>query len=102
MDGAGTFAIEQSGLVEIHHFNQFLGTCVAAGFALLDLFVVAVLDGFEVFELQLGVDGEFVAHRVDGAVDVGYVVVVEAAQHMDDSVAVAYVGKELVAQSFAF
>ena len=60
----------------------------------------ALFDGFEVLDLQLGIDDLLVAHGVNGTVHVGHVIVVEAAEHMDDGISLADVGKELVAQSF--
>ena len=78
-----------------------LGRFVASGLGGLDGAGEAALDGLEVFELQLVVDNLLVADGVDAAVDVGDVVVVEAAQDVQDGVGLAYVGKELVAQALA-
>ena len=50
--------------------------------------------------MEFGVDDFLVAHGVDGAVHVGDVVVVEAAEHVQDGIRLADVGEELVAQSF--
>ena len=55
--GAGALAGEECVAVEIHDLDELLGAGVAAGFAFFDLFVVAVLYGLEVLELQLGVYG---------------------------------------------
>ena len=51
--------------------------------------------------MQLCVDDFLVADGIDAAIDVYDAVVVEAAEHVDDGVALAYVGQELVAQPFA-
>ena len=74
---------------------------LVAGRCLLLALADAALDRFEIFELQLGIDDALVAHGVDRAVDVGYVVVLEAAQHVDYRIGVADVGQELVAQTLA-
>ena len=62
----------------------------------------AVFHGFEVFQLQLCVDDFLVAYGVHRAVHVDDVAIVEAAQHVDDGVALADVAQELVAESFTF
>jgi putative MATE family efflux protein len=61
----------------------------------------ALLDGFQILEAQLGVDGQDVRHRIDAAIDVDDVVVLEAAHHVRDGVGLADVGEKLVAQPFA-
>lgn len=61
----------------------------------------AALEAVEVGEHQLGFDRLGIGHRVDAALDMGNVVILEAAQHMHDGVDLADVGEELVAQPFA-
>ena len=78
-----------------------LGELVAAGFGGFLAFLDAALHGLQVFELQLGVNDLFVTHRVHASVHMHHVLVVEAAQHMDDRVRLADVSQELVSQSFA-
>ena len=58
-------------------------------------------DGFQVGQHQLGVDRVDVADRVDGALDVDDVGVLEAADDVQDRVHLADVREELVAQPFA-
>ena len=98
LDRAGALAGEKGLPVEVHHFDELLGTRVATCLPLFHLLFVTVLDGLEVFELQLQVYRVLVAHRVHRAIHMSDIVVVEAAQHMDDGVATPYVGQELVAQ----
>ena len=100
-DRAGTFALLQYGLVLQQQFDGALGLLVTARGGRLLRLRQAVLDGFEVLELELRVDDFLVAHGVDGAVHVGDVAVVEAAQHVDDGIRVPDVAQELVAQTFA-
>ena len=76
-----------------------LGLLVATHAGLLLHFLDAVLDGLEVLYLQFRVDDFLVANGIDTAVNMHDAVVVEAAEHMDDGVALAYVGQELVAQA---
>ena len=61
-----------------------------------------VLDGLQIGEDQLGVDGVDVVGRIDLAVDVDDVIVFEGAHDLADRVGFANVGEELVAQAFAF
>ena len=83
--------------------NLVLELChlVAAGLRGLLSLGNAGLYCFEVFELELEVDYLLVAHRVNGAVDVCYVIVVEAAEHMQYGIGFADVGQELIAQPLA-
>ncbi len=60
-----------------------------------------VLDGLQIGEDQLGVDGVDVVGRVDLAVDMHDVVVLEGAHDLADRVGLADVGEELVAQALA-
>ena len=50
--------------------------------------------------MQFVVDDFLVADGVDRAVDMGDVIIVETAQHVDDCIGFAYVGKEFVAEPF--
>ena len=98
---AGALATQQRIAIQVHHLHQFLRFGVATGFGLLYLFLVAVLDGFKVLELQFEVNGLFVANGVHAPVDMRHIVVVKAAQHMDDGIRCADVCQELVAQTLA-
>ena len=62
----------------------------------------APLQAVEIGEHQLGLDGLDVGDRIDLAVDVGDVAVLEAAHHMRDRVDLADIGEELVAEPLAF
>ncbi|MNI48331.1 hypothetical protein D3C73_1028900 [compost metagenome] len=99
-ENTGRLAFVQK-LDDLFHHRQ-LGDrfLVLAGGSLAGLFDAA-LQAFEVGEHQLGLDRVGVANRVDLALDMGDVVIFEAAQHVDDGVDFADIGKELVAQAFA-
>ena len=84
----------------LHHRQHGGRFLVLAAGALADLHDAA-LEAVEVGEHQLGLDRLGVGDRVDAALDMGDVVILEAAQHMDDGVDLADVGEELVAQAFA-
>jgi hypothetical protein len=60
-----------------------------------------LLDAFQIGQHQLGLDGLGVGHRVDAALDMGDVAILETAQHMGDGVDLADIGEELVAQPLA-
>ena len=59
------------------------------------------LYGLEILELKFVIDNLLVAHGINRAVDMGDIVVVEAAEHMYDGIGLADVGQELVAQALA-
>ena len=61
----------------------------------------ALLDGFQILEAQLGIDGQDVRHRIDAALDMNDVVVLETAYDVRNGVSLADVGEKLVAQPFA-
>ena len=61
----------------------------------------AALQAVEIGEHQLGLDRLDVGDRVDAALHMGDVAVLEAAHHMGDGVDLADVGEELVAEPLA-
>ncbi len=61
----------------------------------------ALFEAFEVRQQQLGLDRLGVGDGVDLVFDMLDVVILEAAQHMDDRVDLADVAEELVAEAFA-
>ena len=91
-------------------FKDLLGLLDRVHVRLLDLLAAQVLfelrqrvlDGLQVGEDQLSVDGVDVVGRIHLAVDVDDVVVLEGAHDLADRVRLADVGQELVAQAFAF
>ena len=68
---------------------------------LLDEVGDALLEAFEVGEHQFGLDRLGVGDRIDPALDMGDVAVLEAAQHVDDRVDLADIAEELVAEPLA-
>ena len=62
----------------------------------------ALFQALQIGQHQFGFDRLGIADRIDFAFDMGDVVVFEAAQHMGDGIHFADIGKELVAQPFAF
>ena len=99
--GAGTAALLQSVLVAFQHLILRLGLAVATSLGLLLDTVDAALDGLQVTQLQLQVDDLLVANGIDGAVNMGHIIVIEASQHMDNGVSLTDVSQELVAQALA-
>ena len=61
----------------------------------------ALFQAFKVGEHQFGFDRVGVGNRVDLALDMGDVVILETAQNVNDGVDFADIGKKLVAQPFA-
>ena len=74
---------------------------LVAGVCLLHHACLALLEAVEIRKHQLGLDDFEVRHRVDLAPYMGDVVIVEAAQHVDDRIRFADVCEELVAEAFA-
>ena len=99
LDRTSRTALLQNLLITAQNLVGTLSVLVTRRSLLLHL-TNAALDCFEIFELQLGVDNALIAHGVDRAVDVSDVLVVEAAQHVDNCVGIANVGEELVTQTF--
>ena len=111
VDGVLVEAAFAGGLVDgLTGFEDLLGLLDGVHVGRLDLLAAQillqlrqrVLDGLQVGEDELGVDGVDVVGRVDLAVDVDDVVVFEGAYDLADRVGLADVGEELVAQAFAF
>ena len=89
-------------LVSLEHRHGYLGVLVVADGCYLRLLLQLRLYGLEVLQLQLGVDNLLVLNRVHNRATLAHdVVVVEAAQHVDDGVGLADVAEELVAQALA-
>ena len=61
----------------------------------------ALLQAVEIGEHQLGLDGLGVGDRIDAALDMDDVVILEAAEHIGDGVDLADHGEELIAEAFA-
>ena len=87
-------------LDQIERLLRLLGV-LAGALGLLLQRVDALLQAVEVGQHQFGLDGLDVGDRIDPALDVGDIVVLEAAHHMGDGVDLADVGQELVAEPLA-
>ncbi len=91
----------QRAIDQVEHFLGGLGVFAGA----LGLFlqcVDALFQAVEIGQHQLGLDGLDVGDRIDLALDMGDVAVLEAAHHMHDGVDLADGGEELVAEPLAF
>ena len=97
---AGVLALLKHVFIGMEHSGFYLGLLVAGSGSLLG-FGQSALNGLQILQLQFGVDDFLVAYGVDGAVHVGDVLVLETAQHVDDSVRLADVSEKLIAQTFA-
>ena len=58
--------------------------------------------GFQVLDLKFGVDDFLVADRIDAAVDVDDVRVVETTDYVENGIRLAYICKKLVSKTFTF
>lgn len=100
--GACGAALFEGFFVCLEDSELHFGGLVGSGFGGFFGFGETCLDGLKVFYLEFVVYDLHVAHGVDGCVDVGDVVVVEASEHVEDCVGLADVGEEFVAESFTF
>ena len=92
--------MQQGFAVGAQHVVFQLGIFVATHLGYFLHLAQAVFDGLEVFQLKFCVDDFLVTHGVHTAVNMYHVVVVEAAQHMDNGVRFANIAEELVAETF--
>ena len=81
-----------------HQFHICLQHLVAGSEPLLKRHV-ALLQTVQIGNHQLGLDRLRVRHRVDASVHMGDVIILEAAQHVDDGIHFTDVTEELVAQT---
>lgn len=81
-DGAGRESLFEGIFVCLEHGELHLGSLVGSGFRRFLGFGEAGVDCLEVLDLEFVVYDFHVADGVDGAVNVSYVVVVEAAEHV--------------------
>ena len=101
-NSAGTFSLLQCFFVFAKYFVSDFCLFVTACLCLFLHFGDTAVDGFQVLDLQLGIDNLLIADRVYTPVYVDDVIVVEAAQYMQDCIRFTDIGKELVAQAFPF
>ena len=111
VDGVLVEATLASGLVDgLTGFENGLGLLDGRHIGRVDLlasqilleFRQCVFDGLQIGEDQFGVDGVDVIGWVDLAVDVHDVIILESTHDLTDRIGLTNVGKELVAQPFAF
>ena len=93
-------ALLEDGLGTQHEVELELGLLVAHARFLFEA-GDALLQAFEVGQHQLGLDRLGVRDRVDPALDMGDVVVLEASDDVGDGVDLADIGEELVAETLA-
>ena len=96
-NGAGILALLKHLLVGLQHIILNLGVLVAAHRCELLHLRQAALNGLQVLELQFCIYNGLVSHRVDGAVNMDNVVVVEATEHVDNGVRLSDITQKLVA-----
>ena len=99
--GAGATTLLQCFLVTLQNLILHLGLTVATGLSLFLHTVDAALDGLQVTQLQLQVDDLLVADGIHGTIDVSHIIVVKAAQHVNDGISLTDIAQELVAKALA-
>ena len=100
LDEPRRLAFAQKGERALDEIERLLRLLVGAAYPLLER-GDALLEGFEVGEHQFGLDRLDVGDRVDAALDMGDVTILETAHHMGDGVDLADIGEELIAEAFA-
>lgn len=101
LDGAAGLTLKEGILVLEKDVHQAFGVFISAGRGLLGDLCEAVFDSLEVFNLELRVDDLFVTDRVHATVHMDDIVVIKAAEDVEDGVSLADIGEELVAETFA-
>ena len=101
LHAAGRASLAKGLLISHQHLVFHLGILVVANLGNLLHAADAVLNSLEVLNLQLSIDNLLIPHGVNTAVNVHHIVIVEAAQHVENSICLTDVGQELIAQSFA-
>ena len=102
LHGTCVHSLFEGGLVGFEHSHGCLCILVVAYGSHFRLLLKLCLNGFEVFELEFGVNHFLVLHGIHHCSTLTHdVVVVEAAQHMYDGIGLTNVAEELVAESFA-
>ena len=101
LHGACRFALQQRLTVAHQHLIRLFGHLVAPGLRLFLHLLNAAFNGFQVLQLKFRINDFLVAHRVHTAVHMRHVLIVEAAQHVQNGIRFTNVGQELVAQPFA-
>jgi hypothetical protein len=99
-DGASRSALKQRFTESVEYIGRDSGLLIANGGLFLYL-LQTLVDGLKIFDLKLNIYYLLVADGIHCAVHMGYVIVVKAAQYMDNGIALAYVAQELVAQTLA-
>ncbi len=100
-DRTAGFSLLQHLTVTEQQRKEFPGLLVSPGGGHFLHLLDAVFHRFQVFDLEFGIDDFLVADGVYGAVHMDDIVVVKAAEHMQDGVGFTDVGQELVAQPLA-
>ena len=102
LHGACVLALLEHFLVSLEHRHCYLGVLVVADGGNLRLLLELSLYGLEVLKLKLGVDDFLVLYGVYACAALTYdVVVIEAAEHVDDGVSLTDVSEELIAETLA-
>ena len=86
---ARTLALIQRFFIRPQHFILYLGVLIIAHLRNFLHLRQAALNALQVFELEFGVDNHFIAYRVHAAVYVHYVIVVKAAQDVNNGICLA-------------
>ena len=96
----GVLALFQHLLISLQYSGFHLLVLVASGSGFL-CFGQLSLDGLQVLELQFGVDDFLVLNRIHGSTAFAYnIIIVEAAQNVNDCICFADVSEEFIAETF--
>ena len=100
-NATGVLSLLQNSLVSLQNGNHQLGILIAGSSSLLLLGELR-FDGFQVLELQLCIDDALVLQRINlSATFADDVVIVEAADYVDDSITLTDISQEFITKTFA-
>ena len=97
---SGVLALFQHLLIGLQYSGFHLLVLVASGSGFLCLGQLS-LDGLQVLELQFGVDDFLVLYGIHGSTAFAYyIIIIEAAQNVNDRIRFADVSEEFIAETF--
>src|SRR3712207_6372034 len=101
-DGASVLSLFQNSFVSFKNRHQSLGFLIARSRYFL-LFCKLSIYGFQVFKLEFGINDTLIFDGIYGCTAfTNYIIIIKAADDMDNGIALTNVSEKFISQSFAF
>ena len=101
-DASAVLSLQKGLLVAEQESNQFLCLLVTTGLCLFLSLGQSGFDRLEILDLKFRVDNLLVPDRIDISVHMDYIVVVETAKDVENSICLTDVCQKLVSKAFSF